>query len=267
MYRSSRSPTARRGHVELLPPETHSLARGIPDSPEGTLFVLGDRGGIRVEPETRFEVLFGRNEPEVHVCLGADDPNISRRHGLLSWDTRGWSLRNTGVVPIRFPGSRLLLSGHEEPLGSSYTPLFIRTEPGREHLLELRVAGRPLQGDRAEVDDPTRRPRTWQLSDRERLVLTALGERYLRHEAAPQPATWAHTAFTLDELEPHADWTSKKAGHIVNDVRERLTRAGVVGLTLQEVGEPAGNAINHNLLIELLISTSLVPPDLRLLDR
>ncbi|MDL5159013.1 FHA domain-containing protein [Actinomycetospora termitidis] len=267
MARSTRPPAPRRSGVELLPPETHSLARGIPESPEGTLFVLGDRGGIRVDPETRFEVLFGRNEPEVHVCLGADDPGISRRHGLLSWSPQGWSLRNTGVVPIRFPGSRLLLSGHEEPLGSSYTPLFIRTEAKREHLLELRVATRPPRGEKAKVDDPTRRPTTWELSEHERLLLTALGERYLRHEPHPQPNTWKDTYLLLEDLDPDYGWTTKKAEHDVARVRERLTRAGVVGLTRDEVGEPAGNAINHNLLLELLVSTSLVPPDLRLLDR
>ncbi|MGH3874906.1 MAG: hypothetical protein ACRDSR_25960 [Pseudonocardiaceae bacterium] len=33
-----------------------------------------------------------------------------------------------------------------------------------------------------------------------------------------------------------------------------------------EVGEPVGNALNHKLILELLLSTTLVPPDLRLLD-
>ncbi|MEJ2866378.1 FHA domain-containing protein [Actinomycetospora sp. OC33-EN08] len=268
MARSTRpSGRARTSGVELLPAGTYSLARGIPDAPEGTLFVLGDRGGIRVEPETRFEVVFGRNEPDVHVCLGTDDPGISRRHGLLSWDPRGWSLRNTGVIPIRFPGSRLLLSGHEEPLSSTYTPLFIRTEPKREHLLEVRVVGRSGAGAKAKVDDSTRRPTTWQLTDRERIVLTALGHRYLRHEPHPQPESWANTAKELEVLQPDADWTNKKAEHVVLGVRNRLTDSGVPGLTRNEVGEPSGNVINHNLLFELLLSTSLVPPDLRLLDR
>lgn len=251
--------------VELLGPEHTSLARGLPSCPEGTLFVLGDHGGIRVEPTERFQVLFGRNDPDVHVCLGRDDPAISRRHGLLSWDSRRWTLRNTGAIPIRFPGSRLLLSGHEEPVGSSYTPLFIRTEPGREHLLELRVAGRPHPPDSATPDGPTRLPDIWQLNERERLVLTAVGARYLRHEAHPQPQSWSNAAAVLQEVQPRAGWTAKRAEWVVTGVRQRLAASGVPGLTRDEVGEPIGNTLNHNLLLELLISTALVPPDLRLL--
>ena len=252
--------------VELLPSDTGSLARGVPPADPGTLFVLGDQGGVRVAPRTRFQVLFGRNEPDVHVCVGADDPGVSRRHGLLAWEAEGWSVRNTGAVPIRFPGSRLLLSGQAAPIGASYTPLFIRTEPGREHLLELRVSDQPRSAPRASVDDVTRTPKTWRINDEERLVLTALGERYLRHEAHPQPLSWSNTAQTLAELAPDRNWTAKRVEWAVARVRQRLVDAGINGLTREEVGEPVGNAINHNLLLELLVTTTLVPPDLRLLD-
>lgn len=34
----------------------------------------------------------------------------------------------------------------------------------------------------------------------------------------------------------------------------------------EEVGEPVGNTLNDNLLTELVQSTTLVPPDLALLD-
>lgn len=40
----------------------------------------------------------------------------------------------------------------------------------------------------------------------------------------------------------------------------------MAGLTKAEVGEPVGNALNDNLLRELVLSTTLVPPDLGLLD-
>jgi hypothetical protein len=40
---------------------------------------------------------------------------------------------------------------------------------------------------------------------------------------------------------------------------------GVSGLTREESGEPVGSALNDNLLRELLLSTTLVPPDLALL--
>lgn len=54
--------------------------------------------------------------------------------------------------------------------------------------------------------------------------------------------------------------------HLVVGVRTRLSRDGVAGLTRAEIGEPVGNSLNHNLLRELLLSTTLVPPDLALLD-
>ncbi|WP_037065409.1 FHA domain-containing protein [Pseudonocardia acaciae] len=251
--------------ARLLPPDTGSLARGVPRCTPGTLFALARRGGIQVDPAARFDVLFGRNEPEVHVPVGEDDPRVSRRHGVLRCDGRRWTIRNIGVVPIRLPGSQLLLSGHEQPLPVSYTPVFIRTEPGREHLLELRVASATSDGMWARHDDATGRPATWALSARERLVLVALGQRYLRHEAHPQPQSWNQVAEELAELQPDQRWTPKIAEHTVREVRSRLAGT-VAGLTRDEVGEPVGNALNHNLLAELLVTTTLVPPDLSLLD-
>jgi hypothetical protein len=52
----------------------------------------------------------------------------------------------------------------------------------------------------------------------------------------------------------------------VGAVRTRLAKDGVAGLTREEVGEPVGNVLNDNLMRELLLSTTLVPPDLALLD-
>jgi hypothetical protein len=54
--------------------------------------------------------------------------------------------------------------------------------------------------------------------------------------------------------------------HLVGRVRARLSRAGVAGLTREEVAGSVGNALNHNLLTELVHSTTLVPPDLRRLE-
>lgn len=229
--------------------------------------MLGDRGGIAVVPSARFSVIFGRNEPEVHVCVGAGDPGVSRQHGSLRHDGQRWVVRNTGRLPIRLPGSHLLLSGHAEPLAVAYTPLFIRSTYGREHLLEVRVAGPALPrpsvvGD----DDSTRRVALWELSALERLVAVALGQRYLRHEAFPQPLSWNQVAEHLGRVRPEERWSAKRAEHVVSAVRERLARAGVPGLTRAEVGEPIGNTLNHNLMMELLLSTTLVPPDLKLLD-
>jgi hypothetical protein len=98
------------------------------------------------------------------------------------------------------------------------------------------------------------------------LVLVVLGQRYLRHEAHPAPLSWNQVAEQLAELQPQVGWTAKSAEHVVGAVRRRLARREVRGLTRDEVGEPVGNALNHNLLLELLLSTTLVPPDLRLVD-
>ncbi len=254
--------------VQLLPAGTGSLARGLPPVPTGTLFALGDRGGISVAPTARLTVIFGRNEPDVHVCVGAGDPGVSRRHGLIHHDGRRWLVHNTGHLPIRLPGSQLLLSGHQEPLPVAYTPLFIRAGRDREHLLEVRVTGTAPTGPTGvHFDDITHHTGTiWELSDRERLVLVALGQRYLGHEAYPQPLSWSNVAVELARLQPAAGWTPKRAEHVVAVVRARLAGNGVAGLARDEVGEPVGNALNHNLILELLLSTTLVPPDLRLLD-
>jgi hypothetical protein len=94
-----------------------------------------------------------------------------------------------------------------------------------------------------------------------------LGQRYLLHEPNPQPLTWRQAADQLGELQPPAaQWSAKRVEHLVGRVRARLSRAGVAGLTREEVSGPVGNALNHNLITELVRSTTLVPPDLRRLD-
>lgn len=54
--------------------------------------------------------------------------------------------------------------------------------------------------------------------------------------------------------------------HRVAAVRERLSKAGAPKLIREEVDEPIGNALNDNLLKELLRSTTLLPKDLAVLD-
>ncbi|GAA1715479.1 hypothetical protein GCM10009765_75380 [Fodinicola feengrottensis] len=80
----------------------------LPPAPAGTLFVLGAYGGMRVAPTARFRLVFGRNEPYVHVSVGVDDPYVSREQGHISRIGSQWILRNVGRVPIRLPGSRLV---------------------------------------------------------------------------------------------------------------------------------------------------------------
>ncbi|WP_345472314.1 FHA domain-containing protein [Actinoallomurus oryzae] len=249
-------------------PESHgSLARGVPPSAPGTIFTLTLAGGIALGSGEGREVIFGRNRPDVHVCLGEDDLRVSRRHGSLVHRDRQWWLHNTGRLPIRLPGARLLF-GNEEPvpLAEGYTPLFVRGSNEREHLLEVYVAGADGRRPAPRHEDVTRPPRMWALDEDERLALIVLGQRYLLHEPRPQPLSWHVAAAQLAELRPDAGWTRKKVEHLVLGVRNRLSAGGVAGLTRAEIGEPVGNALNHNLIRELLLSTTLVPPDLAVLD-
>ncbi|GAB3895510.1 hypothetical protein GCM10029964_075510 [Kibdelosporangium lantanae] len=93
-----------------------------------------------------------------------------------------------------------------------------------------------------------------------------LGQHYLLHEAHPQPLSRQRAADQLRELAPDGKWTAKRVEHIVADVRDRLSRGGVFGLRREELAEPVGNALTENLFRELVTSTTLVPPDLELLD-
>jgi hypothetical protein len=244
-----------------------SLAFGVPASSPGAIYALSITGGITVGPKEGRTIVFGRNRPEVHVCVGENDQRVSRSHGLLTHHLDHWWVRNTGRLPVRFPGSRLLFAEDEPiPLADGYTPLFVRGSSGREHLLELFVTGPDGAQPASRHNDPTQPPRTWRLKPAEKLALVVLGQRYLLHEPYPQPLSWQQAADHLAELQPDAGWTSKRVEHNVSAVRTRLSKDGVAGLTRDEVGEPVGNSLNHNLIRELMESTTLVPPDLRLLD-
>jgi FHA domain-containing protein len=254
-----------RSWAEPLPPSVGSLARGVWPTTPGTMIARSVDGGITVGPRAGRSVLFGRNADEVHVCIGADDRRVSRRHGALRCDGERWWLHNLGRSPIRLPDRRLFPSEEPLPLVDGYTPVFL---PGtREHLLEVYVVGRG--GDRRAADHSraTIAPSTWPLSADEKLALIVLGQRYLLHEPNPQPLTWRQTADQLGELQPPtSQWSAKRVEHLVGRVRARLSRAGVAGLTREEVAGPVGNALNHNLISELVRSTTLVPPDLRRLE-
>jgi hypothetical protein len=176
-------------------------------------------------------------------------------------------LYNTGRLPIRFPGSRLVLGGDQAQLPAGYTPLFV-VSSRQEHLLEVRIAASaPVpgpgvgQGPDEETHGEVRR-----LSPEEKLVLVCLAQRYLRLEFHPQPLTWAQVAFELGELRPSERWSPKRAAHIVAGVRKRLSKEDrVPGLLEEEVPQPVGNALNHNLITDLLVTTTIVKSDLRML--
>lgn len=250
-----------------LPPNHDSLAFGVPPAAPGTISALALAGGVTLGPKEGRTLLFGRNRPEVHVCLGEDDRRISRVHGTLTHRYDQWWVSSSGRVPLRLPGSRLLFPGDDPvPLTTGYTPLFVRGSGRREHLMELFVAGPDAHRPGPHHADATDPPRVWKLTPAERLALVVLAQRYLYHEDHPQPLTWSQAAEHLAELQPGSGWRTRRVEHLVGDLRARLSRAGVAGLTREEVGEPVGNTLNHNLIRELMESTTLVPPDLRLLD-
>lgn len=259
------SSAAVNGH--RLPKNHGSLAFGVPSSDPGTLYALSLSGGIAISAKEGRAVLFGRNRPDVHVCVGEDDRKVSRQQGVVAFNGGSWWVTNTGKVPLRLPGSRWLFKDEEPvPVDEGYTPVFLRGTGRREHLLELYVTGEDGSRPASRHQDATQPPRIWRLSDDERLAMVVLGQRYLLHEEYPQPLAWRETAAELAELQPDADWTHKKVEHLVVAVRNRLSRGGVPGLTREEVGEPVGNTLNHNLIRELMLSTTLVPPHLALLD-
>lgn len=244
-----------------------SLAGGVPTATPGTMYALGIAGGIVVSPHEGRTIVFGRNRPEVHICVGEHDRGVSRHHGLLTHHHHQWWISNTGRRPMRLPSSRTIFADEEPtPLGPGYTPLFVRGSADREHLLELYVAGADEPTAAPRPDDMTQPSTTWRLTPTERIALVVLAQRYLLQEPYPQPMAWRQAAVHLDDLQPDAGWNAKRVERLVEKVRARLSGNGVAGLTREEVGEPVGNTLNHNLIRELMDTTTLVPPDLRLLD-
>ncbi|MDN3238142.1 FHA domain-containing protein [Glycomyces tritici] len=253
--------------LEPLQPNHASLAFGVPESEPGTLYALSVSGGVRFRPKEERVVLFGRNRPDVHVCVGGDDRRVSRSHGRLARRGDHWWLANTGHLPLQLPGARMLFPEDEAyPLDTGYTPVFISGTARRRHLVELYVAGVDGRLPAPAPAASTLKDKPWKLDADERLALVCLAQRYLLHDAYPQPVSWKQVAAELAELRPRSGWRPKKAEHLVAGVRRRLSAAGVPGLTREEVGEPVGNMLNHNLVTELLRTRTLVPPDLFVLD-
>jgi hypothetical protein len=249
-----------------LPTGQTSLAHGVPGSAPGTIHALGTEGGVTFRPKDGRTLLFGRNSEDVHVCLGHNDQRISRQHGSVRHHDHHWWLRNTGQLPLRLPGSRMLFAQDAPlPITAGYTPLFVRGSHGRQYMLELYVTGetgdRPPNCPRA----ATLPPKVWSLTPVERLAVTALAQRYLMHDLHQHPLTWRETADLLADLQPTRDWKDRKVERMIGLIRTRLAKDGVPGLTREEIGEPVGNQLNHNLILELMNAT-ITPTDLRLLE-
>lgn len=252
---------------QMLPPG--SPADKVPPAPPGTIFVLGPERGYAV-PARRYTLLFGRDREDVHVPVGADDPTVSRRHGLFTCTgpDGDWWLRNIGKLPIELPDGALMLSGHQRVIEPGYTPLVINSSKQRSHLVEVRLIDeldrRPRSTTKAETADPET---VYELSPQERLVLTALARRYLEgDDGYPLPLTWEDTARVVN-ASPHSTktWSFRSVANTVEDVRERLHRRGVRGLMRDEVGVNVGATLSANLIRELLKTATLSAQDLELL--
>lgn len=252
--------------AQILPVGTRSLLDQVPSAPPGTIFVLAPEGGYAVPPRA-YTLLFGRERDEVHVPVGTDDPYVSRKQGVFTCVGREWWLRNTGSRPIELSG-RMLLTGHERRMEPGYTPLVIRSSGRRSHLLEVRVTDGGPREAVCRTNALTEQPEDIYLLDlQQRMVLTALAQRYLVQDAYPQPLAWQKVADSLNRAPGNVKvWTPKMVEAKVAAVRKFLSQEkGVLGLTREEVGEPVGNMLNHNLIMELLGTNTLVPQDLSLL--
>lgn len=244
-----------------------SLVAGVVGTAPGSLSALTVTGGLTVDAREGRTVSFGRNRPEVDICVGEDDLGISRLHGQLVHRDHRWWVRMTGRFPARLRDSVMVhRDGDPLPLTAGYTPLFLRGSRGRNHVLELFVAGDDGRRPPPRPGEPTLEPTRWRLTAEEHLALTVLGQRYLFHDPHPQPLSRQQAAEQLAELQPGGRWTAKKVEYLVSGVRRRLSASGVPGLRREEVGEPVGLALAVNLLGELVASTTLVPLDLALLD-
>jgi hypothetical protein len=259
--------TTARGAVggTVLPASHESLARGVTSSVPGTIFALTLAGGLTLGPGDGRRILFGRDRNKVHVCLGEDDRSVSRHQGTLEYSGGQWRVRNMGHRPILIDGK--FLFPREQPLSLSigYSQMFVQT-PNRQHLLEVFVTGPGSERPVPRHTDATEPPTQWTLTETERLVLVVFAQRYLEREPYPQPLSWRSAAEQLSDLQPKAGWSAKKVERVVFGVRARLSRAGVPGLTREEVGDPIGNTLNHNLIQELLMTTTLGPMDLALIE-
>lgn len=251
-------------------PLSASLARGVAPTTPGTLHARTVTGGLSAPPRPGLTLCFGRGEkPDVDLGVGVDDLRVSRRHGELTYRQGMWWLRNTGQQLVRLPrGQMMHMSTEPIPLATGYTPLFVKGSGYREHLVELYVAGHDDQGPLSRRTAETVRPETWTLDDDERLLLVVLGQRYLLYEDDPRPLTYAMTAKQLAYLRPDGKWNERRIEHRIEAVRRRLDSTGFRYPLMHDKsqGRPGDNRLLHNLIRGLVESTTLVPPDLDLME-
>ncbi|WP_234320290.1 FHA domain-containing protein [Streptomyces sp. SBT349] len=247
-----------------------SLAHGVPHARPGTLHARSVAGTVTGDPDRKKAIWFGRGGgPDADLRVGEDDPRVSRRHGHLTYERGQWWLRNTGQQLLRLPrGQMMHLTTEPIPLSTGYTPVFVKGSGFREHLVELLVADHAAAGPGCRRGTETLPPKRWSLTDDQRLILVVLGQEYLRYEPQPRPLTYRQAAAELAYLRPAETWGESKIAHRVEKVRGWLEASGDFPYDLREQ-DPRGasdNTLKHNLLRGLVESTTLVPPDLDLLE-
>ncbi|KAB8162878.1 FHA domain-containing protein [Streptomyces sp. 3MP-14] len=257
--------------MSLDPPESLArLAAERKPAPPGTLHARTVSGSVRADPRSVRTVRFGRaGTPENELKVGGDDTGVSRRHGEVTFHDHGWWLRNTGQRLLRLPRGKLVHSSTDPvPLAPGYTPVFVRGFGYREHLVELYVADHDDAGPGARESADTIPPQRWPLDEAERLALIVLGQEYLRYDLEPRPLVYRRAVAQLAALQPQYGWTKRRVEERVGAVRRRLHRSGrVAAKLLREADDDASDAtLMHNLLRELVDSTTLVPPDLTELE-
>ncbi|QKW06337.1 FHA domain-containing protein [Streptomyces sp. NA04227] len=248
---------------------SESLARGVAVAAPGTLHARTVSGGLEVPPQPGAVLRFGRGErPQVDLGVGEDDLRVSRRHGELTYRKRRWWLRNTGQQLVRLPGGQLMHASTDPvPLATGYTPVFVKGSGHREHLVELYVTGHDHPGRVSRRQADTMPPKRWPLDPNERLLLVVLGQRYLLYEKDPRPLTYQRAAEQLCYLRPDGNWGERRIEYRVEAVRRRLSDGFPYPLLHdKEAGRPSDNSLLHNLLRGLVESTTLVPPDLDLME-
>ncbi|MGP3967828.1 FHA domain-containing protein [Streptomyces sp. 6N223] len=242
--------------------------------PPGTLHARSLAGGLKVPPIPGRTVRFGRAEETradfVPVCR--DDLGVSRAHGAVRYDARSWWLRNDGDRLLRLPSGRKMHATTDPiPLSPGYTAVFVQGTGYREHVLELYVTDHEHDGPGSRAGAPTIKPSRWHLEEEERHVLVVLGQDYIRYEPDARPLPRRRVVEQLNILFPDAErpWTTRRVDDILYAVRKRLHESGRVRRPLvpdTDNGRAYDNTLMHNLLTELVDSTTLVPPDLAELD-
>jgi hypothetical protein len=100
-----------------------------------------------------------------------------------------------------------------------------------------------------------------------------MGQHYLLYEQGARPLTYRQTAELLASLQPDANWTQRRIEHRIEHriaaLRHRLGDGGCPYPLAHDTdgGAPWDNNLLHNLLTGLVESTTLVPPDLQLMDQ